>query len=323
MSKNSSNSSEGEGNTILSPRSKTCVKQVSPAIAWCFTLNNYSEEQIEKIQSSIETHCRVGFFNKEVGKKCGTPHLQGYIEFKKKNRPLGVFGIREIHWAKAKGNLDQNFKYCSKDANGLLEQMTYSYGQVIKKTLRVIKELRPWQASVCEIIDHEFAFQNDRTINWIYDKEGQAGKTQFCKYVWTKYKQTMIVTGGAYKDIACVLNGCEDEGRFDLNDDTVILFNIPRDADDNGMISYKALESLKDGLMTSTKYESNTKVFNSPVVWVFSNNLPEFEKLTQDRWQVWTICAGQLMPYHEALIGKSKVKNIVIKKIGKSVTFSP
>ena len=105
-------------------------------------------------------------------------------------------------------------------------------------------------------------------------KKVRLGKPSFVNMSGQKYKQTMIVTGGAYKDIACVLNGCEDEGRFDLNDDTVILFNIPRDADDNGMISYKALESLKDGLMTSTKYESNTKVFNSPVVWVFRITYP-------------------------------------------------
>jgi len=305
--KNSSNSSEGRGNTRPSPKSKAPlipmkvdtkvpVKQISPAIAWCFTLNNYTDDEIQKIQSSIEAECRVGFFNKEIGKKCGTPHLQGYIEFKVKQRPSGVFGIPRIHWAKAKGNKDQNFKYCSKDACELVENMTYTFGKVCKKKLRVIEKLRPWQQSVVELIDLEFATHNDRIINWICDTDGCSGKTQFCKWMFTKYEQTMIITGGAYKDIACVLNGCEEDSKFDLNDDTVILFNIPRDADDQGMISYKALESLKDGLITSTKYESKTKVFNSPVVWVFSNNDPEIEKLTHDRWQLWTICAGQLIP---------------------------
>jgi len=306
MAKNSSNSSEGEGNTISSPRSNISKKQVSPAIAWCFTLNNYTDEWIQKIQSSIELHCRVGFFNKEIGES-GTPHLQGYIEFKTKSRPVNVFAIKEIHWAKAKGNLDQNFKYCSKDANGELERMTFSYGQVVKKKLKVIEKLRPWQENVIEYIDLEFAHGNDRTINWIYDLDGCSGKTQFCKYIWTKYNQTMIITGGAYKYIACVLANCEEEQHFDLNDNTLIFFNIPRDADDQGMISYKALESLKDGLITSTKYESRTKVFNSPCIWVFSNNLPELEKLTADRWKLWTIVAGHLAEY-EMNSKKSKPK---------------
>lgn len=298
---NSSNSSIGEGNTRTSPPRQ---KQTSPAIAWCFTLNNYTEEQSSKIQSSIKEHCRLGFYNQEVGES-GTPHLQGYVELKTKGRPIGVFGIKQIHWAKAKGNKDQNFMYCSKDAGGELERMSFTHGYKLKKKLKVISKLRPWQEACMELIDMEFMENDDRTINWVVDEDGGAGKTAFCKYMSTVRKQLLIITGGGYKDIACTLKLYMDNKDFDINDETVVFFNVPRDSDDQGMISYKALESLKDGLITSTKYESSTLVFNSPVVWVFSNNRPEMSKLSQDRWKIYKILNNELYKI------KKPINNIV------------
>jgi len=283
-------SSVGEGNTSLPP----APKQPSPAIGWCFTLNNYTPEEEEKIQSSILSLCRMGFYNREIGGMKNIPHLQGYIEFKVKGRPINVFGIPRIHWEKAKGNKDENFMYCSKDCQEN-QDMTFTHGKVTKTKLRVIKDLRPWQRSCVDEIDLEFCKQDDRSINWVIDKQGEAGKTSFCKYMTTVEKQLLIVTGGGYKDIACCLKLYMDKPDFDINDRTVVFFNIPRDSDDHGMISYKALESLKDGLMTSTKYESSTLVFNSPVVWVFSNNVPDIDKLTHDRWKLWKLEENELI----------------------------
>lgn len=293
------NSSEGKGNTSSSP----APKQVPPAVCWCFTLNNYTVEQEEKIQSSIKELCKLGFYNHEVGKS-GTPHLQGYIEFKTKARPVNAFGIKEIHWAKAKGNKDQNFTYCTKEC-GENQDMTFSFGYKKKTKLKVIKTLKPWQSKCMDLIDLEYSHGDDRTINWVIDQQGGAGKTAFCKYMSTIEKQLLIITGGGYKDIACCLNLYMDNKDFDINDRTVVFFNIPRDSDDKGMISYKALESLKDGLITSTKYESKTLVFNSPVVWVFSNNEPEIDKLSQDRWKLWTIENDELSEQHTVSIKKN------------------
>lgn len=279
----------GNTNSPTLPANKT-----APAICWCFTLNNYTSEQCDVIQSSIKKYCKVGFFNKEVGQS-GTPHLQGYIEFIKKDRPLQKFGIKEIHWAKAKGNKDQNFEYCSKDCCNDPEKMTFCHGFGFKKKLKTISELRPWQKKCEELIDLEFANGDDRSINWICDEDGCAGKTQFCKYMYMKKKQLLVITGGGYKDIACSLKLFMEDENKDINDETIIFFNVPRDSDDSGLISYKALESLKDGLITSTKYESSTLVFNSPSVWVFSNNMPETSKLSKDRWKIYQIKNNDLI----------------------------
>lgn len=281
--------SEEGGNTILPSRAN--VKQISPAKRWAFTLNNYTDPEILLIENEIKKSCSIGFFNKEVGES-GTPHLQGYVEFKFKCRPKNLFPER-VHWEKAAGSRDSNMEYCSKDCLET-QRMTFEHGVKRKIPLRVFTELRPWQASVVNLIQSDWESQEDRGIHWVCDVDGCQGKTQFCKYLTTKYKQVIIITGGAYKDIAQILAAFNESETNDLNDDTVIIFNIPREADEKGLISYKALESLKDGLITSVKYESTTMVFNSPSVWVFSNEMPSIEKLSVDRWNIYTINNLQL-----------------------------
>lgn len=41
---------------------------------YLFTINNYSDTEIEEIKKFFETHCKYGIYGKEKGDK-GTPHL--------------------------------------------------------------------------------------------------------------------------------------------------------------------------------------------------------------------------------------------------------
>lgn len=83
------------------------------SLGWCFTLNNYNEQEYLEL---LETECQYIIIGKEVGES-GTPHLQGFIHFAKPGKTLA--GCKKIngkaHWEQTKGSIDQNVEYCSKD----------------------------------------------------------------------------------------------------------------------------------------------------------------------------------------------------------------
>lgn len=91
------------------------VAQTAPAVDWCGTLNNFTTEECDVLETFMEEECKWGIIGKESGES-GTLHLQFALRLKKKKR----FGqLRSVlgraHWEKMKGTLEQNRVYCSKD----------------------------------------------------------------------------------------------------------------------------------------------------------------------------------------------------------------
>jgi len=79
---------------------------------WCFTLNNYTEAEIYILKQ--EPNVTYLVFGKEVGDS-GTPHLQGYIEFKNDRAFSGLKKInKRIAWWVRRGNSKQASMYCKK-----------------------------------------------------------------------------------------------------------------------------------------------------------------------------------------------------------------
>lgn len=82
---------------------------------YCFTLNNYTNEEYELI---TKLKCKYSIVGREVGEN-GTHHLQGFIIFsnaKSFNATKKLLGKR-THIEPSKGTPYSNFKYCSKDGD--------------------------------------------------------------------------------------------------------------------------------------------------------------------------------------------------------------
>jgi len=90
-----------EGNTSASTTSNK---------TWAFTLNNYTDSDIERIKNYTYSRLVIG---KETG-TAGTPHLQGWITFKRGYRLTQLKKLEpRIHWEVGKTTDGEN--YCMKD----------------------------------------------------------------------------------------------------------------------------------------------------------------------------------------------------------------
>lgn len=260
-----SNVSEAEGNTKSSARLRRA----------CFTLNNYSEDDVSHCLSYLTDHLYV--IGREVGEQ-GTPHLQGYVEFKNQVRfsTLKNF-LPKAHWEKARGNRDQNITYCSKG-----EQVTSNFPMKRKdfllKTEYSEVQWRGWQRDVLDTIAEK---PDRRTVNWFWEPTGNAGKSFLATYLVLKYDA--LVLSGKTADIANQIRTWLDN-HSDESFPTVAILDAPRSTQD--FINYQALEKVKDGLIYSGKYEGGICTLAPLHLFVFANQEPEYGKLSEDRWRV-------------------------------------
>lgn len=260
--KSSSSSSKQVGNT------KQPAKQVSCAKNWCFTLNNYSEKDIESLCSSSSIKSYI--FQEETGEN-GTPHLQGFVEFKNKLRPKTLFSSR-IHWEKTK-NVEASIAYCSKEETRTGK--VYSNILTKREDKRLVNfEMRPWQKDLYEYLMGE---PNDRTIVWVVDKEGGKGKSLFSKWLAWKHNDVLAVTMNKSADILTVV---EEHYK-------TYLLDLPRSYDVQ-YCPFNALEQIKNGFVTEGKLKKTARQlsFAPPHVVVFSNDDPNMMKISLDRWKI-------------------------------------
>ena len=265
-----SSSNSSKGGVILEPPLNLAKKQISPAKSWCFTLNNWTEEEYSSIVLLLEEHCCLYVCGKEIGEECGTPHLQGYLVFKTKKRPKSVFAFTDrIRWKKAGGNATQNLEYCNKGKDFI----TKGY----PKPIKLIDPVYQWEQEILEIIKTE---PDDRTIYWYWSEEGNVGKTAFCKYLSVKHEAIALSGKGAD-----VRNGIVDYTKHKERTPELVLFPIPRSFNSD-YLSYESIENIKDMYFYSGKYEGGMICGNSPHLFIFANCEPNYEKLSADRWVV-------------------------------------
>lgn len=239
-------------------------------IYWCFTYNNYSLEQCELLFGALKSICDWIVFQEEVGER-GTQHLQGTIKLKKRTRLSNLKKIDgNIHWEVTK-QITASVAYCSRKNKRCGKLFTHGF--TIDKQITV-SEPYGWQLEVMKIIKNK---PDNRSIYWFYDKKGNIGKTTLCKYLVVKHNAIMLC--GKSNDMYHMLSK--------FNDPTLICVDIPRSS--NEYINYGAIEQIKNGLVFSGKYEGSQLVFDCPHVIVFSNELPDTDKMSIDRWKIFNI----------------------------------
>ena len=166
-------------------------KQVSPANAWVFTLNNYTEDDLKFLSSKFSAEPEKYYFiyGKEVAPNTGTPHLQGYIKSRVKSksgplqkwRPFTEFApIKRAHWERAKGNLESNYLYCSKEGNfrtNIPDPETHrvvalSHQERIQQRCQVLKQRIDCYTADINEIRGQFIIENEDDYELYYEVAG-------------------------------------------------------------------------------------------------------------------------------------------------------
>lgn len=114
---------------------------------------------------------------------------------------------------------------------------------------------RPFQQY---LIDKFTQPADDRTIIWVYDAIGGAGKSRLAAHV--RDHMGGIVLAGKKNDVAYVYQG-----------EPIVIFDLSRTQEDNCKGLFSTAEDMKNGALFSGKYTSKIKRFKPPHVCFFAN----------------------------------------------------
>ena len=293
---------------MTDPRRGPRVKQ------WCFTLNNYTPEDVDQLSTPIDGIEYI-IFGREVGSS-GTPHLQGTVCFRSRKRVRECARIIPRAHFSPTLYLSQSIQYCKKDGdytevgNPPADKSERSDLEDFKRTVKDdqvtdMKQLRELHSSVCAryprfvedfIRDNspQHAVQpfplrdwqrdlngrllrppDSREIIFVVDQVGNKGKSWFARYYCDMHDNAMILCPGKKADMAWWVR----------EDCRVFFIDCPR-SKQGEYIQYDFLEELKNGYVFSPKYESRAKKLATPHIVVCMNEMPDQSKLSADRYSI-------------------------------------
>ncbi|KAI0238252.1 Para-Rep C1, partial [Lamellibrachia satsuma] len=128
---------------------------------------------------------------------------------------------------------------------------------------------RLWQLKLIEYMQKD---PDARKILWYVDEKGNSGKTYVTKWLLTE-GDTFRFENGKSADVKFAYEGQKN-----------VVFDLSRSQESH--VNYEVIESVKNGVVFSTKYESKMKVFKTPHVVIMANFAPDESKMSADRWDI-------------------------------------
>jgi len=293
---------------------------MSAAKNWCFTLNNYTEDDIKRLSELVDAgKAEYLVFGKEVGDS-GTPHLQGFITLNRKGRLASVKKLigSNPHLEIAR-NVIASVQYCKKEGDWVeFGQRTNRQGtrsdldefkEAVKNGMLSLSEIREHHSEVyakytrfcLEYIDDHYPkltleeFELRPWQNALKNKLEQPADRRKVVFVvdevgnsgksWFAHYYTKLMGDSCQ----VMLPGKKADMAFALKPCLKVLFlDAPR-SKQGEFIQYDFLEDLKNGYVFSTKYESRIKSYEPMHVVVNMNEMPDKTKLSADRFDIMRI----------------------------------
>jgi len=213
-------------------------------------------------------------FQEEIG-DAGTPHLQGFLHYPTQVALSTIKAWNPRLHLEAARSVVQSVQYCSDPTkrHGRIWTLGYAVTPVRRPFVLDHADLYTWQRGLAADLEQA---ADDRSIYWYQDAAGGSGKTAMARYILERWPADVLyLSGGKGTDILYQVVKRKTDPR-------IVLFNLTRTQE--GKVSYASIESIKDGLVSSGKYEGGFRMFPSPHVIVFANWPPDFNALSRDRW---------------------------------------
>lgn len=237
----------------------------------------------DALVNRCEELCERFVIGNETGQG-GYEHYQIRVVFK---APKELATVRNqfadvcdcIHWTKTSKN-GRNFEYVKKEG-----KFFCSWEGALRKF--ALLNLNEWQSQAQEFWNN----QNERQI-CVIQGEGNDGKSWFAKYMEATHQADVCpVTDGDPSNYIeyCQKHPCKG-----------YIFDVPRaDSIKSKKAMWRAIEQIKNGLLYDRRYTSTKTWIEPPRIIVFANDLPDRENLSADRWQIFAIRYGVLLPVTE------------------------
>ena len=155
--------------------------------------------------------------------------------------------------------------------------------------------LRPWQESLLKYIK-----PSNREVIWVIGRKGNEGKTWFQEFLASKYGWSRVICG---MDIRMKKSSiCHILGKRSLMTTDIFLFDVGKARTEDNM-NYELIEQIKNGRTLAGKFDSKELKFHTPnIIVVFSNEMPDVDQLSKDRWKIFQIRDEDLLDATEKYV---------------------
>lgn len=197
----------------------------------CFTINNYTNADIEALDS---WECIYMLYAKEIGEQ-GTPHLQGYFEMETQ---MTLSALKKklhstAHFEKAKGTAEHNYKYIVGPFEDLEKSKPFNPEHVIRgapkkqgkrSDLEATREVLKETGKMRDVVETASTFQSIRMAE-VYLKYHEKSRTWKPNVKWfhgaTGSGKTRLAYDLLTSPYTCCANAKWFEG-YDAHEDVLI-----------------------------------------------------------------------------------------------------
>lgn len=241
---------------------------------------------IEDLKTFLKDYCKKWCFQLEQGEETGYKHYQGRISLKVKERKTGVIKkfVKGAHISiTSTENIDNDF-YVTKSDSRIMGPWS-DRDKYIPRSIRKITKLYPWQETMKKMSQD---LDNLRYVDIVVDETGNIGKSTITKFLCVYGYASLIPCINEAKDIMRIV--------MDKPKCNCYIMDMPRCMKKEKLIGiFSAVETVKNGYCYDDRYNFKEEWFDEPNFFIFTNQYPNKNYLSTDRWRLWNVIDNELV----------------------------